>query len=79
MTSRITPDGWALQATSGTVDGITTLIRRFWHDTSKRYTVDPETLIILRDGQPFSENFRIRHGRGRQLRFEGRLAREVYP
>ena len=76
--SHISADGWALQATSGTVDGITTLIRRFWYDTGKRYTVDPATLAILRDGAPFSENFRVRR-KGRQLRFEGKLAREVYP
>lgn len=78
MSQRITPDGWALQAASGTVDGITTLIRRFWYDIGKRYTVDPVTLAILRDGAPFSENFRVRR-KGRQLRFEGRLAREVFP
>lgn len=76
--SRITADGWALQATSGTVDGITAMIRRFWYDVGKHYSVDPETLTILRDGVPFSDNFRVRR-KGRQLRFEGRLAREVYP
>ena len=74
MTSRISPDGWVLQATSGTVDGITALIRRFWY--SQAYTVDPETLAILRNGERFTENFRVVR-KGRQLRFEGKLAREV--
>ena len=74
--TRISADGWVLQATAGTVDGITTMIRRFWCDTGQRYTVEPGTLAILRDGAPFSENFRVVR-KGRRLRFEGRLCREV--
>ena len=74
--SRITSEGWSLQATSGTVEGIQGLIRRFWCDTSNRYTVDPETLAILRDGAPFSGNFRVTR-KGRRLRFEARLCQEA--
>lgn len=73
--SHISTDGWALLATAGTVDGIQAMIRRYWYSQD---TVNPDSLAILRHGEPFTTNFRVVR-KGRRYRFEGKLAREVYP